>query len=225
MNSSDKFKNKPWQGYFRTAIMVISITHFIGILGLNSASYHSIFEKIASLNMFLSFILVMSFHRPFDSRFLIFCGCAFIAGMTSEVIGVRTGYIFGSYYYTQAFGCQVMGVPLSIGINWLLLSYSNAVLVAGYFRKFTSRVITAAALMVLIDLLLEPFAIKHHFWVWNSSTPPLQNYISWFLVSIIIQIAYIKLIPDTLNKSAGYYLLILLLFLSMDFLLSFFLTY
>ena len=221
MNSSDKVTNNPLHHYFRAAIIIIFINHLIGLLGLNSPMWQSQFEKIASVNLLLSFVLVMVFHGSFDSRFFIFCAFAFIVGMAAEIAGVSTGQVFGSYYYTPSFGWKVMGVPVIIGINWILLSYVTAVAVTGYFQHLLFRVVAAALLMVLIDLLLEHFAIRHHFWVWYQSSPPLQNYISWFFVSVIIQIVYITLIPDTLNVSARYYLIILLLFLSADLLLSF----
>lgn len=221
MSSSDKMESIALHHHLRVAFVIIAVNHCIGLLGLNSTSYHALFDNISFINLLLSFILVMIFHRSFDSRFFIFCLFSFIVGMAAEIAGVNTGYVFGSYHYTPSFGWQIMGVPVIIGINWILLSYVCGVVVAGYFRRKVFRIIVAGILMVLIDLLLEHFAIRHHFWVWASSSPPLWNYISWLFISIIIQIAYVKLIPDTNNPLGGYYLIILSLFLSADLLLSF----
>ena len=221
MSSFDNIESKALQHHLRVAFVIIAVNHCIGLLGLNSTFYHALFEKISFLNLLLSFILVMIFHRPFDLRLFIFCVFAFMVGMAAEIAGVNTAYIFGSYHYTPPFGWQVMGVPLIIGINWILLSYVCGVVVAGLFQRVLLRIISAGILMVWIDLLLERFAIRHHFWVWESSVPPLSNYVSWFCISIIIQIGYIALIPYSRNPLAPYYLAILLLFLSGDMLISF----
>ena len=221
MSSFDNIESKALQHHLRVAFVIIAVNHCIGLLGLNSTFYHALFERISLLNLLLSFILVTIFHRPFNSRFFIFCVFSFIVGMASEIAGVNTGYIFGSYNYTPSFGWQFMGVPLIIGINWILLSYVCAIVVDGFFRRVIIRIISASMLMVLIDLLLERFAIRHQFWVWELSLPMLFNYISWFCISVIIQIVYIALIPYAHNGLARYYLIILLLFLSGDMLISF----
>jgi putative membrane protein len=40
-----------------------------------------------------------------------------------------------------------------------------------------------ALLMVIYDILLEPVAIRLDMWSWETVTPPLQNYIAWFIIS------------------------------------------
>jgi putative membrane protein len=117
MNSSDKVTNKSSYHYCRSVVIIIFINHFIGLLGLNSAPCHSLFEKLTSINMLLSFILVIVFQRPFVKRFFIFFICAFMVGMAAEIAGVNTGRVFGSYYYTPSFGWQFMGVPVIIGVS------------------------------------------------------------------------------------------------------------
>lgn len=222
MNSLDKSRRASLRHVKFGAILVIAVLHLVGLFGLNSIGYHTHFEKVASLNLLFSFILIMTFHRPIDGRFFAFCAFAFITGMAAEIAGVNTGWVFGSYYYTSSFGWQIVGVPVIIGVNWILLSYATAVVAYSYFQIVLIRIVSAASFMVLIDLLLERFAIRHHFWVWTSSSPPLYNYISWFIVSIIIQIVAVNLIPDKRNVLARHYLVILLLFLSADLLISIF---
>jgi len=48
-----------------------------------------------------------------------------IIGFLIEVIGVKTGYIFGRYYYGQSLGYHLLSVPLLIGLNWGVLLYST----------------------------------------------------------------------------------------------------
>ena len=46
--------------------------------------------------------------------------------------------------------------------------------------------------MVSIDYLIEPVAIKFDFWSWQKVDVPLQNYLSWFLVSFPLNLFLIK---------------------------------
>jgi putative membrane protein len=50
--------------------------------------------------------------------------------------------------------------------------------------KSTSfRILTGAIILLALDILIEPVAIKFDYWHWNNSIIPLKNYICWFLVS------------------------------------------
>jgi putative membrane protein len=39
--------------------------------------------------------------------------------------------------------------------------------------------------MVSYDLLLEPVAIKLDFWNWQGGAIPLQNYVAWYVISVV----------------------------------------
>jgi putative membrane protein len=40
--------------------------------------------------------------------------------------------------------------------------------------------------MVLLDLMIEPVAIRLDFWHWQGGSIPIQNYIMWFLVAMFM---------------------------------------
>ena len=40
--------------------------------------------------------------------------------------------------------------------------------------------------MVLLDLMIEPVAIRLDFWHWQGGAIPTQNYIMWFLVAMFM---------------------------------------
>ena len=40
--------------------------------------------------------------------------------------------------------------------------------------------------MVLLDFIIEPVAIKFSFWSWQNVSVPIQNYIMWFFVSLVM---------------------------------------
>jgi len=205
-----------YPGFSLAACFLIAINHVIGIIGLNDPSYQRLFENLAYINLLLSFALVMVFHSPINKGLVFFCMTSFVIGMTAEIIGVNTGYPFGKYYYTQAFGVQLYQVPVIIGVNWILLSYVSGMAMNNYFTRSSQRIIAASLLMVAIDILLESFATRHHFWVWQRGSPPLQNYFAWFLVSLPIQFIFQQLVSVASNIQSLRYLVILTCFLAID---------
>jgi putative membrane protein len=216
MNSSLKLPPTLLSKLAVAAIAILAVNHAIGVVGLNVGSHRALFENVSWVNLLLSLLLVLGFQQPFRLKFFYWCLFTFSIGMAAEVMGVQTEFPFGSYYYTEKFGIQLLGVPLIIGVNWVLLSYCCGVLVQPYFSNHWLKIIAASLVMLALDLLLEPFAIRHQFWVWKNTNPPLQNFISWFVVSLPIQWAYFKLIPGNRNPISFSYLIILVLFLLAD---------
>jgi putative membrane protein len=45
------------------------------------------------------------------------------------------------------------------------------------------KAVLAAALLVVLDVFIEPVAIRFDYWYWASATVPLQNYVAWFVFS------------------------------------------
>ena len=48
-------------------------------------------------------------------------------------------------------------------------------------------------MMVTLDLLIEPVAIRYDFWQWAGSDIPLRNYLSWYLISFFLHVIFQKL--------------------------------
>jgi putative membrane protein len=139
----------------------------------------------------------------------------FTIGFFIEVIGVKTGLLFGVYHYGDSLGLKWLNVPLVMGINWILLSLIGFGLVNKYFTNVIVKSSLAALLIVLLDILIEPIAIQLNYWTWQNNEIPLQNYIMWFIVSFTIQVIinYSKIKIDF--KSSLLMLALQLLFFSL----------
>src|SRR5581483_3953042 len=117
------------------ALIVLFLNHAIGAVGLNYASTKGVFESVASINLLVSAALVFSFHSFFNSRFFLYAVITIMIGLSVEIMGVQTGFPFGSYFYTVKLGPRLFGVPVIIGLNWLLLSYCCSVAADIYFTS------------------------------------------------------------------------------------------
>jgi bisanhydrobacterioruberin hydratase len=120
----------------------------------------------------------------------VFLGLAFLSTLLIEIIGVHSGKIFGSYSYGSTFWLKIAEVPVVIGFNWVILvlgSYSISKWVSDYLqiKSVSLQVAVAGGFLVLLDYFMEPVAVQLDYWRWTDGYIPLQNYIAWFIVSIL----------------------------------------
>ncbi len=110
-------------------------------------------------------------------------------GVGIEWLGVRTSFPFGAYHYGERLGWKLDGIPLTMGINWLLLALLSAELARSLLsdKDLLLQVIFGSLLMVLTDLPMERICSKLDFWYWDAGTAPLQNYLAWFCLGIGVQ--------------------------------------
>lgn len=195
----------------KTAIVIL---HLVGLLGLYFPTSRPIFQSLTPVHLLVVTGILLSFHNDFNLRFWLFGFFAFALGMVSEIVGVKTGLIFGEYTYGQVLGIQVLGVPLIIGINWFLLVYLTGGILNKLIKNDILAAIASSLLMVLMDVVLEPVAVKLDFWQWENNYIPLSNFAGWFLIAFIIQLTYRKTIFEKRNQLNLFIFINLILFFS-----------
>ena len=110
--------------------------------------------------------------------------------MTSEILCVNYGLIFGDYVYLDNLGVKILGVPLLIGVNWIILTFITGSLSSFVFKNKYFSILIGAILMIALDLLIEPVAPLLGFWIFDLPEVPLQNYIGWFVIGLITQVIF-----------------------------------
>jgi putative membrane protein len=114
----------------------------------------------------------------------------FFVGMISEILGVNYGLIFGDYVYLDNLGFKILGVPVLIGANWIILTFITGSLSSYLVENKYLAMFFGAILMILLDLIIEPVAPLLGFWIFDLPTVPLQNYIGWFVIGVITQYVF-----------------------------------
>ena len=112
----------------------------------------------------------------------------YLIGAGVEIVGVNTGLLFGEYSYGMNLGPKVFGVPLLIGINWVVLTFLSATLSKRLIRNKWCALICGASMMVALDFFIEPIAPIFDYWSWDAGAAPLRNYLDWFIVSFVMQV-------------------------------------
>ena len=149
--------------------------------------------NLTPIHLFVMFALFLWANSYFSIKLIKAIIVIYLIGVLAEVLGVRYNIIFGNYYYGNSLGPQVFEVPLIIGFNWLTLSLATYGVSSYFFRNKIVITIFASMLMVLTDYIIEPMAGALDFWYWVEGNIPIQNYVGWFFVSLIIHTILVKM--------------------------------
>ena len=193
-------KYKPYLLYF---LILVYVSGSIGFV-INP----TFFSPFTPYTLLLS-CFVFLIHSPLaDKKFLIaFFSIAFL-GFIIEVIGVKTGLIFGKYSYGNGLGFKLLDVPLIISINWAMLIFAGIRIVSVIFANKIVSLVVAALLVTLIDLLIEQVAPGLDFWQFEGGLPGLHNYLGWIGVTFFTSYFFYPTIIKG-NRNVSLILLIL----------------
>tara|TARA_Y100000992_G_scaffold114659_1_gene74948 strand:- start:22 stop:645 length:624 start_codon:yes stop_codon:yes gene_type:complete len=165
-------------------ISFIAIIHIAGIIGIRFLP--EFFLKTTFVAILIP--LCLYFYRAnLQKKEWLTIFLVYIITFFSEWIGVNYGWLFGSYIYGNSLGFKIGGVPLLIGLNWVLLALVSRQISSKLFSSKWLVIFVSAILMVLIDVIIEPLSGNLDFWYWEMSTIPLSNYRDWFLVAVLNQ--------------------------------------
>ena len=168
-------------------MFVLIVLYTVGIVGFCIPALKEIMLPISGTILYLTTIGVVLSSRDIWKN-LLFLFIAFCIGFSAEVIGVKTGILFGDYSYGTNLGYKFSDVPIVIGLLWGVLAVGSASCIAQFPILKKQAPFLAALLMLGIDFIMEPVAIACDFWSWHGAAVPLWNYICWFAIAWILQI-------------------------------------
>ncbi|MFZ9661513.1 MAG: carotenoid biosynthesis protein [Chitinophagaceae bacterium] len=178
-------------------IFIAALFHVSGAIGIifgNSA----LFISLTPLNLLIMFFLVIWTTPEWNMKSLFFFTLCYATGFLSEMIGVNTGMLFGSYRYGNILGPKISGVPLLIAINWFMVVYGSGHFISIMEKKIRvklnlfSKIFIGASVCTIFDWIMEPAAIRLGFWKWSNPGIPVSNYITWFLLSALLIFVFEK---------------------------------
>jgi len=191
-----------WRQYkAEFSLLFLIIIYTVGVVGI-STSFQDLVLPLTPVTLVLSVALLLWNQEGWQPKTVLMAALAFLTGFFIEVAGVETKVIFGVYWYGETLGPKLWDVPLAMGVNWLLLVFCIGSFVANKRWPLLLKALVSALLMVGLDVLIEPMAIRLDFWDWEGGIIPLRNYIAWFGVSFALFLAYHGLKFPTANKTA-----------------------
>ncbi|MGY1435452.1 MULTISPECIES: carotenoid biosynthesis protein [Streptomyces] len=128
-------------------------------------------------------------------------------GLAVEVVGLRSGFPFGSYEYSDTLGPSLAGVPLVVPLAWAMMAWP-ALVVARVLtvrnRDRTPRrhnrlrtTLLGGWALASWDVFLDPQMVDAGHWRWHDPHPalpgvtgiPLSNFAGWLVVATLMMAA------------------------------------
>ena len=193
------------------AIFIAVLVHVSGAIGITFFD-RNLFVSLTPVNLLLMFLLLLWNEGSLRTPFLYSLLIAFFTGLFTEMVGVHTGWLFGSYAYQPVMGPQMFEVPLLIGLNWFIVVYASFILVSR-FQKLDNASpwlisLITAVLTTLFDWLMEPVAMELGFWSWRNNAVPFYNYFCWFVITLLLARIFVRIKTPTTNLFPVFLLLV-----------------
>ena len=108
-----------------------------------------------------------------------------------EALSITTGFPYGRFTYSEVIGTRLGGlVPWTVPFAWAPLVLGVTYLARRLHpRPGVARVGIGASLLLLLDLMLDPAAVRLGFWAWEASSAyygiPLSNFAGWLLTGVV----------------------------------------
>jgi putative membrane protein len=112
-----------------------------------------------------------------------------------EEIGVRTGWVYGPYHYSDMLGPKLGHVPVLIPLAWFMMIYPSWVVARTVLKGVPTRsvgglaalALVAAMVMTAWDTVMDPGMAAAGNWTWEQGGEyfgvPFQNYFGWMLTT------------------------------------------
>jgi len=130
---------------------------------------------------------------------LLFAAICTAVGTAAEIFGLKKGWIFGRYRYTDRMGPKLSGpLPVVVPLMWFAICYLGGsmtdLLVSGLSLPAAAvppvRAVAAAGIVTLFDMVIDPIAVAEKRWVWEKPGGyhgiPASNFIGWFAIVLVI---------------------------------------
>lgn len=190
------------------------IFYSVGVAGTLIPAIFTLFTKLIPAALLLSIATLAIYHTRFSYNQIILFFIIYLIAYGIESIGVNSAFFFGSYQYGESLGIKLFNTPLIIGLNWLLLVYLTASVSDTLKVSTPIKIITGAFLMLGYDVILEQMAPVLDMWYWHAEEVPVQNYITWFVLSLFFHMLvrifkvpfFNKLAPVILACQLGYFI-------------------
>ena len=182
-----------------------------------------LFLSLSPISLFFTFLIVV--YSNIEVSYKSFATIIFIFSLSiiSEIIGVNYGLLFGSYYYGENLGYSIYGVPLVIGLNWVVLTVSSGNIAIYFFENKYLSIFIGSLLMLILDVIMEQVSGNIDFWYFNDDNL-IFNYITWFILGACNQyfyqsLNYTKNLVISVNVYLSFIVFFLILFTYLKFLI------
>lgn len=173
-----------------------ALTLYAILTVISGVGYHPILTPLNTLLAFSFAVLHGSLILGWRKSLLLLA-ITFGVSLLFESVGVATGWVYGSYHYTDKLGPKFLGlVPLLIPLAWFMMSYPSLILAQrlmpdqpAAWRWRLGAAGLGALVMTAWDFPMDPMMVAGGHWVWDQPGEyfgiPLHNYAGWWLTIFV----------------------------------------
>jgi len=196
----------------RLLIAIAILFHIIGFTGIGIL-HNGLISSATPFHLLLMAGLLLASYSNEIKQFAKWAAIAYLIGFVAEAAGVHTGLVFGHYSYGTVLGPKLSGVPLLIGMNWVVVLIGAIAVASKFSDKPLQQSMIAAAVATAYDWVMEPVAVKLGYWQWQNGVIPMYNYLCWFIISLRIALLANKMKITANNFSLWLFLVQLVFFI------------
>lgn len=165
----------------------VSINNFVPVLFIIALATPTILEFFKSQNKIKALIVYSLFT---------------IMAIAIELIGIKTGFPYGNFHYSDRLPLKVAGeVPVTLSITFVPLLIGAFAFSQYLSKNKIIRILLTTLLLVLADLVLDPGAVYTKMWFYESPgfyyDVPLSNYFGWIFTGLIFSTVCVLLLNNT----------------------------
>ena len=195
-------------------IYLIYIFYAVGVAGHLFGTTLDLMLKMTPYTILFSSLYVFLLTDR-SKKFYIWFIITFLFTYLMEVLGVKTGLVFGEYVYGKTLGFKLFEVPLLIGTNWVFVVLGSILLCEKYFKNTFLVAFATGLISFIFDFIMEPVAINYDYWTWSGGSIPLQNYIAWFSIAFLAALLYKLLKVKITSKLPKHFVIVQFIFFSL----------
>ena len=159
------------------------------------ANISAVFVVVFAIPCYLA--LVRWLGRREGIRLLVALG---LYALIVESIAIRTGFPYGHFFYSGKIGTLLFGlVPWTVPFAWTPLVCAAVALSRRWTAQWQVFVLLGGALLVAIDMVLDPGAVAQGFWHFAAPGDfyhvPAQNFAGWMLSGSLATWLFLRLAP------------------------------
>lgn len=194
---------------------IIIILFSVGIIGHSISQLRNLMILLTPTTLSITtVIVVLNILKEKRSTNFNWILVVVLFTLAIEILGVKTKLIFGDYEYGNVLGIKIYDVPIIIGFNWALIILGAIQISEKYIDKKYIAIIVSSFLAVLFDFILEPVAVKLVYWSWKGNNIPVQNYLAWFVISLLASFLYFILKIKINSSLPKIYFIVQIIFFS-----------
>ena len=182
-------------------LLALLLAAHLTVIGYEISLRKMPFEAMTYI--FSTLILVHGLYMFGWRRALVFFTQTLVTSFLFEYIGVKTGWIFGHYHYTDVLAPKLLGtVPLVIPLAYFMVIYPSYMMAnlilrgrpTGRCQGWDLIVLTSlltGLIMTAWDLVMDPVMVHQvKAWVWEQGGDyfgiPFHNFAGWTLTTFTV---------------------------------------